>query len=513
MAPLWYPLLVRGDSALAKSVPHKFNKHVVVCRQNEGGTRLFTQFESFVEYYGHYFYDIAPEERRDYEVIYGGARQKLYFDFDLAADAVIGVSPADIDASVRRFVAVLHERVFAEEGSGVRVLVFSSSSPKKYSYHLVVCGVAFASHTEVAAAAHFTMEEAAHAESEVALNRAVLDSVDLAVYKSTQQLRVVGSRKAASAREKVYRADLSTAPAYAEIGVPPSAEPGAPAPHVKLFMDSLVTEMSSSREPDARGLLAREVARRTTLPRRGVAAWSSGGAAWSGGEEAANKAVARLLAHVERVYNVGVPFVVRDGTEPASRNGATFVRLDRTAPSMCPTCDHVHDHENPFVVLTEEYAYFKCGRNTTTAPPRICLVDPPAGALSQKLLARANTTVPGAELKPSVNRRLAQLNFELECDTLAPTLTHCAANTPPASPEPIHPPPRAAPSSAGAKRRSQRSSAPSHLATASTRSPASTRSSAKFTRGAAARTLNAVNSRTLQRRLCAFKDAPEHLLK
>lgn len=133
---------------------------------------------------------IQPSARNYYETVRDGVKQKPRFDIDIALDSLpIMVSPKDI----------VNEVIFAIKHSSPdiateQILIFNSNGEKKHSYHIVIDGwyhnnslEAKTFYTKIASLVPGNMKK----------------FVDAAVYKSTQQFRLLGSTKRGENRFKI----------------------------------------------------------------------------------------------------------------------------------------------------------------------------------------------------------------------------------------------------------------------------------------------------------------------
>jgi len=360
-AVTWYPYLVAkaGDAArdaLFAREAHLAGTGFVVCLESVpfGGAaargkprKLFARFPSALVFYAWLTGPVLKAQRCCFEVIRGAAPQKPYFDIDMpvaAADAA-RLSRDAVEAAVRELGAR------AQIVSGVdaaRFMVFSSHSEAKYSFHIVLDGVAVATN---AAAREFHAAAVAAARA-AGVEPALLAHVDAGVYSATQQFRIVGCQKYGTARVKVFRSELS------DWTVPEESRQ----PDVKIFAASLVSNVSGCVPPDARSVAARaieEKARaRPRAPFRSPARAGSGGGAFVSPEDA-ERALEALCAELCRLGAGSAPFRLRaeaGGYEcqaPDVGFGAAscIVPLDREAASYCPSCRRQHETENPFMIV------------------------------------------------------------------------------------------------------------------------------------------------------------------
>lgn len=313
-----------------------------------------------------------------YEVSRGNQSMKPYLDIDLPvasvplvpaaataagaaaasaaaeAAAVVEKRNAAVDAAVLRL-ADAACRMFRSGGAEdddasvggddddeaavpIAPLVFSSHGPTKYSFHIIIDGVALANHKECGAFAMLLVDRA----ERLGVPSWLVSSVDANVYKQTQLLRMVGSTKVGSDRLKTFAPHLSQRwranSAYMN-------------PVMALFLASLVTFVASCDPPPS----SSDAKKAIQCTMRVVASRGAGAAAAAARNTSvaiphadAALALAYLKEVFERDFKITAPFELRD-----SDDGSGVIQLTRTAPSECPLCDdrRKHSAEHPFMVI------------------------------------------------------------------------------------------------------------------------------------------------------------------
>lgn len=380
---IWYPFLLarpgdplRGalfsrEQAGASDFAIRMETAPLDSFQSDKPRMLFARFQTPLAFYA-WLQEAVPKALRCcHEIIRGNARQKPYFDIDMPVSETAGASCETIEAAVQELAAR------AQIVSGVdaaRFMIFSSNSEAKYSFHIVLTGVSLASHKEAREFCRVTLEAARAAR----VHASVLAHVDMGLYSAMQQFRIVGCQKYGTGRVKIFRADLS------DWVVPEESRQ----PDVKIFADSLVSNVSGCLPPDARSEIARvledkaraaRIASATQFPRpEGATDFLSAGEA--------EAALAALCAELQRLGAPTTPFRLRDdmsgyecGADAATGAWSCLVPLNRESASHCPPCGREHEAENPYMIVWpargNSRAAFCCRRNESKVTVRVPALD------------------------------------------------------------------------------------------------------------------------------------------
>lgn len=353
----WYFLLKQktlGARALLSDYPESsLYQHLVVCfmpkilpgystpfitSKGKPG-RLFGFFESYIEYYK-YSRLFDPSERAFFEIIFGSLPQKPRFDIDIEADVYINDTTIDhetmtidnvcdtlLDSLIDKCIVVL-------EGLGITIklerdiLLYSSHSDYKRSYHLVINNYCHASNEEARA----------FYETVIDLMKVELpftSYIDRSVYSPVQQFRIAGCQKQYSGRPKQF--------------------------HEKFYFKDIIYQHEYDIEFDNDDI------KRLTILLESLVSFTSGCSYIPSlvvvkpprfnleGPELDDEKIDKCM---ELMYNVidPAPFKLNEV------NG-TLLILQRMAPSLCPLCKRIHEGENPFIFISMGNAYWNCRRN------------------------------------------------------------------------------------------------------------------------------------------------------
>jgi hypothetical protein len=358
----WYSQLVvrPGASREALLACESFvpNTEIIVAKDisSEKNSKSFSKFASYLSFDA-WMRKVCPEERHFYEVITNSCLQKPYFDIDLKIPGKYSEQyVADIENSVSRLA-----RVASSAARGARVapksLVFSSNSREKLSYHIVIDGIACISHEENKDFAAFVLSQF-RIESE--FDKEVVAAVDRGMYKSLQQLRILGSRKIGTDRTKRARLDLSE-------WLPDEKEKPR-LMEARLMCASLITATAECNimPSDCAFFRAKVSKTQSSVEWKVSRKASKEASVFVSAEEA--QTVLDVIC--EKLMSLGAkttPFSLRDHLGNCTSEVDTnivIIPLCRNAPSWCPSCERVHSAEHPFIRLNTQTKtiFFNCRR-------------------------------------------------------------------------------------------------------------------------------------------------------
>lgn len=318
----WYPFLVEnGDDSRNCLLGHENvvpNKHFIVARDVKS-YKNFARFESYFDFFTWMGKNVPNvSERFFYETVISGCHVKPFFDIDYSCDGQFNETEMDDFASLVGKCAV--------EYSGVKnaeALIFSSHekhaiNPIKFSYHVVINGVRLNSIKE--AKIFYT-----NLISNLPCKKELINTIDESVYKSTQQFRIIGCRKfgVGDERVKVFRPDLSITTSYYTTPI--------------LTISSLITNVAGCYYPPIKSKCYTDLQTQSTLTTKTFEQHPDCCELES--EEA-------LRALQDNIGFENAPFKIRGII-------GNMILLGRTQISFCPICERKHEHENPFMVLTD----------------------------------------------------------------------------------------------------------------------------------------------------------------
>jgi hypothetical protein len=373
-------------SSLLACMPSATSRgRVIFCHEN-GPRRWFACAETFLHLYAWIMSKNAPAQRTLYEVMTANQNRKPYFDIDVSAAEAVEhqVDLATLERHVRKLANHAISIVSHESDPDPIYLVYiisSSHSEKKWSFHVAIQGVQIATPDVARQFVTCTIRSYADAvkkdcvDSPLEMRAASLlqKSIDMSVYKSTQQFRMHGCCKYGDPnRVKTFRQDLSTWNPITSCNSHIPAE-------LSIFRHSLITDMFGCRLLTAgcafsKYLMSEAASKKhqqfkkpfPLLPRDDAAAASLTPAD-------IDAILADAIATFATKHDIHeFPFEIRDvvsspSTQQQDAASAIILNLRRTSPSMCPVCCRVHDSENPYLLVsaaTKEISFF-CRRAST----------------------------------------------------------------------------------------------------------------------------------------------------
>ena len=176
--------------------------NVVVCQQLK--YRQFARFENHSDFLK-YQRCVQPFENCFYEIMTENMRRKPYFDIDIKrypSHNLLDKTKSDelIKKLKENIVLVLAEKIGEEKANKAQILVYTSHTEKKLSYHVIIHGYYLKDHREC-------KNFFEHVSEKTEWN--YQSYIDCSVYKTVQQLRMLGSHKYFVQNNKTFSPSLS----------------------------------------------------------------------------------------------------------------------------------------------------------------------------------------------------------------------------------------------------------------------------------------------------------------
>ena len=311
----WYYYLnnEKEDNLLAKGLPK--NEELIICWQQKNRRyALFPDYHAFIQFQGQQ--DLS--KRCFYETILPHHTRKIYFDVD-----------ADIDIDGPELITILKEAIISKLGKDITILVFTSHTASKLSYHIVVPNYAL---KDEKALLNF------YQQILPLIPEKYQPYMDSSVYKNTQQFRMLGSHKYEKDNLKIISSKLSYNFKIPKRYVNQQARLNY------IFYISLITyttDCTILREYDVK-----ENKRKSQI----VGTASEGD-----------------IDDVLDLFYTDKNFSYDDFTflSVLENNGNLIVTMRRQNPSYCPACKRIHENENPFLLVKgiERKVIYYCRRN------------------------------------------------------------------------------------------------------------------------------------------------------
>lgn len=329
----FYKFLVSKDEENNKNRLYLFkdypidslNGKFVISLQHPKYLRLFSVFESYIEYIK-WILSIAGSARTCYEMIMGEFNQKPHFDIDIkTSDDTFAnnVLQSLIDNIIIQIPDIVIDR---------DLLIYTSHGENKRSFHVVVNGWYHNNNLEAKQFYHDCIDGITNEEYK--------QHIDSAVYSIHQQYRLLWNHKLESDRCKIlletfkYK-DVEYRHKYC---IEPINEKH------KLFLqceESLVSHTAACK-PLKSNLKLSDM---TPIKYED----------FNFSEATVKKVIERCTEMYKGVFKYDE---LKDGY---------LIVFKRLKPSMCDSCERIHEHENPYVILKSHIqgivnVYFNCRR-------------------------------------------------------------------------------------------------------------------------------------------------------
>lgn len=313
----WFSRLV-GENGLL-SYTNKSTEGVYICKQKKNGDeilRFFRKFNTIVDFY-QYMIDTPTKDRCFFEVILGDQYQKPYFDIDI--DQKLPDSGKSLVEKLKK--SILEDKRIKESD----ILVYSSHGERKSSYHIIVNNWCLPDNYTNGVYCHEVIKRIPDDFED----KKYIDSL---VYKSIQQLRILGSTKLGHDRfKKVDSCEINYTENRREF--------------YKELFKSLVTASKSCKV-----LCYKE---------KPKSVWNTGDQEDLSFED------------LENIKNLEI---IKDDIFQPQEPMGRMIPLKRLKESYCEICDRKHENENPFLTIdTDGKIYFHCrrsrGKNLIWKPP------------------------------------------------------------------------------------------------------------------------------------------------
>ena len=305
------------------------SRSLIVCQQLEN--RYFAIFLSFLEFGRYAKLHVKDSHCCFYEVILGNMIQKPYFDLDIPIKSVDPLKPSEglsIEEAQRLrdqvYFAIMDEFTFINPSD---IMDCTSHSEAKRSHHIVVDNWCVRDNEENRI---FCQKVISRVDSQYHRY------IDSTMYKSVQQLRIMGSHKWESPRVKIL--DLRSRWKH----------PTQPTSENHRFIlelgGSLITNVSHCQfVPNMKPLVEK-------------AKFTSDAVVFNEGD--VDKCLALCASKGGTTYSSPTfPYVFGEVKPP-------LILLKRKMASMCQICERIHEAENPYLVVIgkHRHVYFHCRR-------------------------------------------------------------------------------------------------------------------------------------------------------
>lgn len=198
----WYKFLnnPEKDKRCLLNDTLKIEDHNIIVSQNLKNMH-FAKFENHTEFLK-YQRSVPPHDNCFYEVMTEKTQRKPYFDIDIKKSSLKqDDNGIEIIKNIKEnIIAVILENAGEEYVKKAQLLVYTSHTDAKISYHIVVHGLYLKNHKECK-----NFFEKVSDKTEFKYK----NYIDCSVYKTVQQLRILGSNKYFKKNTKVLSMSLS----------------------------------------------------------------------------------------------------------------------------------------------------------------------------------------------------------------------------------------------------------------------------------------------------------------
>lgn len=314
--PKWYTFLNKKDQYNLIDNERIDEDNLIICQQLEN--RKYARFRDHLDFKS-YSNRVNYRDNCFYEIILEKKFRKPYFDIDI--DKKEGIEENDIIIKLKEIINKLLE------GREITILVYSSHTEIKFSFHLIISNYYFTNCQEGKNFYQKTIE---------LLEEKYHPYIDSSVYKPTQQFRILNSHKYDKDNQKIFREDLSE-----NFLVPEKYKKYPAGLNNYLLQISLITNTAGCQYLSG----FQEEKKVNKILEKGFSSTSDL-------EDILNIFYSNFSADVFEYHNI------------VENDGNLLITFRRISPSYCEDCQRVHENENPFVTVNGIYRniYFYCRR-------------------------------------------------------------------------------------------------------------------------------------------------------
>lgn len=311
----WFPYLNNNDKENLLKGRKINDDNLIICQQLE--YRKYAIFNDYLEFSS---YQKLTSENHNcyYEILLENRPRKPYFDIDIDKD--------NFEEDPNQIIEQLKEKII-EFNPELQLLIYSSHTDKKYSYHIVIGNVYLNNHKECK---NFCCQ---FIDSMSEIYQVFIDK---SVYKSVQQFRILNSHKYNKVNTKLFREDLSI-----NFIIPDRYTKTPKGKDNYLLTTSLLSNITGCTYMDG----YQNIEEKTILER----GFSSSG---------------DLEDVMELVYSQ-YPGDLFSYLTHHENDGNLLVTFKRNYSSYCKLCKRHHENENPFVIVRgiTRNIHFYCRRH------------------------------------------------------------------------------------------------------------------------------------------------------
>jgi hypothetical protein len=287
-----------------------------VAKDTESLKKMFTIFPTPLLLF-EFQNSVEVSRRNFYELIPGNTHQKIHFDIDIGQNLFTSFNEEEF---INDLIETLQRLIKVELNLSKDVLIFTSHNETKKSYHIIIDNYCLKDCNETRKLIHLMIDQCPSLGS----------FIDKSIYTKNRQLRLFGSSKINSSRVKIFKSNWRYK--KNEVNYCSTDEK-------EIFLNSLVSDTSHCSELNL-------------------------------------FSVDHQVESKKQIQTFESQHSERDIMKLISLNfsGETFFEITniidnliitkRTKPSFCELCNRIHEHENPFLVITKNnLLLYSCRRN------------------------------------------------------------------------------------------------------------------------------------------------------
>ena len=317
MSKWYFYLNNREKENLFDNIKEITQNNVLVCKETK--YRKYALFNTKHDLYKNIRIS-KISEKCYYEIITKHQSRIPFFDIDIDGD--------DISVFDEEFFFNEIKKIFNKLYSDKTLLVYTSHTSFKRSYHLLIRGVYLKDEIQC---------KAVYDEFISNIHKDYVKYFDGSIYSKIRQFRILGTHKYNKNNIKKFREDLSINFKYTE-----RSKRNQEAKNVYLFYLSLVTNIDDCEYLKKFDNVVKE----DKIISKGSCT-----------DEDVDKAMEIFYKKLDETRN----FKFNSAVE---KEGNFIITLKRNHPSYCQICKRVHENENPFLMIVGESKslYYNCRR-------------------------------------------------------------------------------------------------------------------------------------------------------
>lgn len=317
----WFYFLSKDRlNSLVNSEYYKLNHSnlsINIAKDTESLKKMFTIFPTPLLLFE--FQESVELNRRNfYELIPGDTHQKIHFDIDIGRDLFDSFNEENF---FDELLNTLQKLIKVELDLQKNVLIFTSHNETKKSYHIIIDNYCLRDCNETRKLINLIFE----------ISPGLSSFIDKSIYTKNRQLRLFGSSKINSTRVKIFQPNWRFKSIEVDYYLNDQKE---------IFLNSLISDTSNCVELNLFSINQGIQPKKNTLI-----------------ETSNNYTENDIMKLITARFPGEIFFEITNIID-------NLIITKRIKSSFCEFCNHVHDHENPYLVITQNnILLYSCRRN------------------------------------------------------------------------------------------------------------------------------------------------------